>query len=365
MTPLERDEGPALPEGFANVARHVYRADPHWIPEEPGALGAAFSPANPWFETGRSIALCAPSAARLAAFLEPARLVDGRLAAFFGYWETVGVPEVDRTLFAEAKRWARAEGADDLYGPINFSTYGTYRLRLSAEPGALPFPGEPYNPPSYPQILEEQGFVTHQAYVTQVGDLEIARTLREAKRRVLETVIAKGYRIESLSPETWLSQLEQLHSLADAIFGGNFAYRPLGWPAFARACGESFAARACPHTSIIAYAPDGAVAGVFLVYPHYGPKVIQSALNRVDQSALRFGLHHHGLRGAVAKTVGVAPAHRGQGLMDAMTVAMLDRGEGRYDQWLGALIRDDNPSARFGKRVTRRRVYALYRKRLR
>jgi hypothetical protein len=51
--------------------------------------------------------------------------------------------------------------------------------------------------------------------------------------------------------------------------------------------------------------------------------------------------------------------------MEAMTVAMLDRGEGRYDHWLGAMIRDDNFSARFAAgQAAHQRVYALYRKSL-
>jgi hypothetical protein len=68
---------------------------------------------------------------------------------------------------------------------------------------------------------------------------------------------------------------------------------------------------------------------------------------------------------AVAKTVGVCPQHRGRGLMDAMGATAIERGVGRYDCWVGAMIRADNPSRRFGAaHMDVERTYALYRREL-
>jgi hypothetical protein len=51
--------------------------------------------------------------------------------------------------------------------------------------------------------------------------------------------------------------------------------------------------------------------------------------------------------------------------MDAMGASVIDRGVGRYDCWVGAMIRADNPSRRFGARhMDHERTYALFGKSL-
>jgi hypothetical protein len=368
---LEVRGGEGLPDGFVELAQKVYEQEPLWIPEDPAALERAFSSANPWFEQGEAMTLCEEGAARLACFFQPALRVDGRSVAFFGYWETIGVREIDRALFGRALAWAAERGAQDLYGPINFTTFGNYRLRLACEPEAMPFPDEPVNPRTYPGVLLKLGFDVDQHYLTQLGRIEAGRMVREWKRPTLKKLEAEGYRFDTMTHELWLENLAGTHKLVDAIFGANFAYSPLSYEAFASKCGESFIRRACPNTSTVAFAPDGSIAGFFLVYPHYGPLVIQGALEeRVDPAVLDYATHAPLLadkewRGAVAKTVGVAPEHRSKGVMDGLTVGIFDRGDGRYENWFGAMIRKGNPSKNFGDgNIVGERWYGLFRKRL-
>jgi hypothetical protein len=47
--------------------------------------------------------------------------------------------------------------------------------------------------------------------------------------------------------------------------------------------------------------------------------------------------------------------------MDALVVATLEAGRRHYDRWLGALIRSDNPSRRYGAaRERMERAYSLF-----
>ncbi len=360
-------EGPA--EGFTDVAARVYADDPRWIPEAPSAVEAAFGPHNPWFSVGEAATLVVPGSGRLALFHQPKLRVDGRRVAFFGYWETVG-DGADEVMFRRAEEWARARGAQDLYGPIDFTTYGNYRVRLSVEDDdARTFPDEPHNPSTYPDLLTTQGFAVDQTYFTQVGTQTAGNMVADWKRPALARLEGDGWTVTTLTHDLWMERLRELHGLADAIFGGNFAYSPLTWATFEAKCGEAFIRRACPHTSTIALAPDGGIGGFFLVYPHYGPVVCAGATDRVAVSELDYHRHAaraaEGWRGAIAKTVGVAPQHRRKGVMDALTVGIFDRGDGRYDHWYGALIRKDNPSASFATGNTvGARWYGLYRKRL-
>lgn len=363
--------GGPLPRPFLDLPAAVYAADPMWIPEQPGAVAAAFSASNPWFQSGEAAVWVAPGTARLAVFRRPDLEIDGRPAAFFGYWETTGDQACNAELFDRAVAWARTRGAVDLYGPIHFSTYGRYRLRTAAEPGAVTFQDEPYNPAFYPELLGSLGFETAYTYLSQQSSADAMAGRRDEKRRLFESLTAAGYRQGPLTAEAWLDRLPELHALVDATFSGNFAYTPLSWEAFEANCGDAFVRRACPHTSSITLGPHGGVASFCLTYPHYGPIVTQGAgAARVPTGSLDYEAHwptlsRHHPRGLLVKTLGVHPDHRRRGLSDAAVVYALDRCEGRYEVAYAALVRSDNATRRFsGGGHAAERWYALYRRRV-
>ena len=366
LSVLARDGATGVDDDFAELPRTIYAGDENWIPEEDEGLRCAFNAGNDWFGAGggRALTLCVPGRARLAVFRQSGCIIAGEPAAFFGYWEEAGDGDGSAALFEAAEAWARSAGATAMFGPVNFTTFGSYRLRVDASGGA-PFLGEPYNPARYAPLLEGLGFAPVCRYVTQVGaprDVPFA-----AKVRVRQAVADAGFRFEPLDASRWMATLPELHRAVDEIFGDAFAYTPVPFAQFAAGYGAPVARRLCPHTSLVARDADGALAGFLLAFPDYGPLVVQgSRLGRVPPSALRYDEHAPLLAGAgertgIVKTLGVARAHRRRGLMDALVVSAVERGRARYDRWIGALIRDDNPSRRFGlEQLDGERAYALY-----
>ncbi len=367
----ERAGTDGVAEGFLALPHALYRDDPRWIPEEPDAVARAFSPANRWHVLRAARTFCAPERARAAAFFDPRCAIDGTPAAFFGYWESAGDLDADRALFARVAEWARAHGAERLYGPINFSTANGYRVLLSAEPDALPFPGEPYNPAWYGAQLEALGFALERRYLTQHIDRERAQASLERHRRLRQRLEARGYRFSPIDADEWLARLDELALLADAMFAGNFAYTPLPPGEFAAAFGARLLARLWRELSVVAHAPNGEIAGFFLVYPHYGPLVVQGAGQaRVAPSAVDYArdvarLPAAAARTALLKTVAVNPKYRGRGVAEAMSAWLLERSAPLCDELLGALIREDNASRRLSAGETPAlRWYGLYGKAL-
>jgi hypothetical protein len=373
MRALVRDGTAGVDESFSALPHELHARDPFWIPEEPESVHEAFSPANPWFRSGRAATLCIPGHARLAVFRADGCRVAGRNAAFFGYLESDRDGTALNALFAHAAEWARAAGAETLYGPIDFDSYGRYRLRTGVEAaGGMPFPGEPYNPPWYPRLLARGGFMVVQEYASRMAavvrpDVRQCAALRSAAR--------EGYDIEALDGDRWLALLPELHRSADEMFGAGFAYTPVPLERFAMLYGAALARRLCPRTSVLARAASGDIAGFFLCFPDYGPLLVQGArAARVTASALSYDEHAPrlaaaGSRTVVAKTAGVAPAHRRRGLMDALSASAIERGALHYDRWISALVRAGNPSGRYGDRLAGRgrgeqRSYALYAKSL-
>ena len=361
-----------IPNGFFEARDRIYANNPMEIPEDRAAVSAQFSASNPWLAYNEAASMCVEGKARTAVFAPDSLHIEGKRACFFGYFESLDPPEdaeATQTMLAQAESWARKRGAESLFGPINFSTYNNYRIRLNAEPGAITFPGEPYNPDYYRELLEACGYRLHHGYRTQIAPIDHltqARSAREACRAAIET---EGFTIQPLSHDKWLSSIDEFQLLIETTFRQNFAYTPLSKTLFRQACGRSFIQKADPDVSVVCFSPGGEIAGFFLVYPHYGPLVIRGAgSRRLPVDALDFATHWPQLQSlghkvAIAKTVAVHPAFRRKGIMDAMSLALLDQGEKRYELWFGALIRDDNPSRNFGDSwETDSRTYGLFSK---
>jgi hypothetical protein len=369
MALVSCDGSKGLPDGFLELPEAVYAGDPQWVPESKEAVRAAFSLENSWFKDGRAQCFVIPGLVRAAAFISPHMVIDGQQSAFFGYFESQNDSEADGLLFDAVCAWAKEEGASRIFGPINFATFGNYRLRVRAEEGARTFQSEPYNPVSYPGILEAQGFSMSQEYLVQMADAQRTLAMTKAAHGLLPALETAGYRFLPLEVSLWLDNMPQLHVLVDQTFALNFAYTPLPYDAFVRACGESFVKKACPHTSVMALGPHGDIAGFCINYPHYGPVITQSAGNeRVAVGDLNFETHNprlqeHRPRVVLVKTIATAPDHRKQGLMNAMATYGILKGQEHYDSFFAAMIRSDNPSRRYTKDAHQaERWYALYAK---
>lgn len=367
MSILSFDLPGVVPDAFLDLPHAVYAGDPRWIPEDREAAARALSRDHDWFETGRAVGVYMPGVARLVVFREPSFAVDGRQAAFFGFWEQSGLGDATARLLREAEAWARSAEADVLYGPVDFSTSRRYRLRLDAERDAPTFLGEPYNPPHYAALLEAAGYDVARRYLSQIGTRQPIRV--EHKERASAAVVAAGYDIEPLDGATWRENLSELKQLADAIFADNFAFSPESFDTFARGYGDAVARRLCPRTSLLARGPDGDIVGFVLIYPQYGRLAEQGAgASRLATTDLAFTDHwpvleRLGERTAVVRTIGVHPSHRARGVMDALMAEAVARGVQHYDRWIGALIDESNWSRRFGASQTdHERSYALFAK---
>lgn len=354
-----------MPAAFLELPGQLYAGDPHWLGEDSQAVARQFGPDSPWF--AQADAACwlgvVPGEARLAGFYS-GQQIDGARVAFFGFWESRDDLDANRRLFRALGDWAKAQGATRLYGPIDFSTFGSYRVRLDAfEAGA--FPGEPWNPPYYPELLEQLGFSQRYRYLSTLTDTESAAESIRADYLRVKPRLEQHVRLETLDGDFWMNNLDELYGLVDQVFGGNFAYSRLSREAFEQHCGRPFAERLCPHSSVLARSPDGRIAGFFLVYPDYAPLLRNGNPQRLPLAQVNFAEHFAQLprpRRALAKTGGVHPDFRELGLFTAMGCELSLRAMAHYDELTAPLVREDNNSRQFALRHGRSqsRYYALY-----
>jgi len=359
-----------LPPDFLGVASKVYAQDPFWIPEVASDLERAFGPHNRYFQSNFAWVDLEPGQSRIAGFMNPAQRINGRRSAFFGYWETVDDLDVNRRLFADFERWAKNRGAEEVYGPINFSTFGNYRLRLDHFDRPS-FQGEPHNPRYYPRLMTELGYKECLIYRSTIAvDPVLFHQRNDENLKDFHSRNEETFRVETLTPEYWSKNAETFYQLSSSIFSENFAYSGISQDEFKQAVVLPFASRFCTQSSIVVFDKENQVAGVFLIFPDYHPLICQGAPTRRRLSEVSYREHFPLLKAPLAlfKTGGVMPQHRRSRIFTLMSFEAAARMKA-YSSFGAVLVRAGNPSGIVAERVcggptSEYRQYALYAKSL-
>lgn len=345
--------GAIVPDAFLQLPQQLFANDPGWIPESPAAVRSAFDSANPWFDKNHAWLGVIPGVARLAGFCYPDMRIEGKPAAFFGYFDSLPDVKACRPLFAEMERWARSQGAQVVYGPINFSTFGDYRLRLDNFDRA-PFVGEPYNPEWYPVLVEQLGYqLSHQYSSELMADTRVLLTDVGDKYADQARALSEDVRLQPLTSQVWSAHLDQLYPLVHTIFADNVAFTPIDEDRFRGAFTDAVTRQLCPQTSVIAFDQQDNIAGFFLCYPDYAPLINQAGSGQYCAGTISFDAHAALLprpRRLIAKTGGVAPAYRNRKLFSVLSASIALKCPGHYEQVVAATVREDNHSRHFASR---------------
>ena len=240
-------------------------------------------------------------------------------------------------LLEEAHARLTAEGAARVVGPMNGSTWASYRIALPAEPGdalleAPAFPGEP--PAGRVRLWLEAGFREVARYTSAIAPVS-----SEAP----ELVVPDGITVRTFDAARFDEELRVLFAVSLASFADNPWYAPIDYDGFA-ALYEPMRGRFDPGMVWIAERA-GRPVGFQFSYPEPG------------------GPGRAPLTRAVAKTLAVVPEARGlklgRHLLDRVDEAARVRG---FAAVVHALMHEDNRSRamsdRRGARVFRR--YALF-----
>lgn len=157
------------------------------------------------------------------------RLNDERVACI-GSYECVEDPEVSQELLRRAKALAKEKSYSTLTGPMEGSTWNSYRFSLHNE---VPnFFMEPYHHTYYNQQFEAFGFKPLADYfsaIVQSEEIDFTRLLELEKR-----FQKQGAQIQSIDPGNFSRELEEMAQLSLAGFAANFLYSPIAVADFVR-----------------------------------------------------------------------------------------------------------------------------------
>lgn len=332
-----------LPDSFKEIALSVYSKLDLPTPSSENTLSYLFSRQNSYFKSGDTVVLVEPGVARLAGFYSRSLKVNGKKAAFFGFWETLDVFEPNRRLFEQVENWAKKQGAEELYGPVQFSTFGRYRLQLSHFGEGETFEQEPSNPEYYVTLMSRLGFKLDQVYSTYRS------TKVEAIRDAVEKMAGKAFHLESQQfrahPITEEYVKERAADLLDAVndvFSDNFAFTPIDDSSFKAAFSARFIERICPKTSF--------------VIEHASKKIAALCICYHDTS-------HPGT--LYVKTVGIVKEFRGRGIsLIHLIREILSRAPASGQVVLCLMKKGNFPSLLMQDFAQDEKTYGLFKKRL-
>jgi hypothetical protein len=327
-----------LPDGFAALAAAPYAGLAYAPADEPPAAQLcellAASHDIVFYTDHRTLRL---------AGLFPKEAAGG--PAYFGFWETADDPALNQVAFAQLRADARARGFSQVQGPLHFSTYFRYRLRLGAAPSWEQFDREPVNPPYYPQLLAAAGFRPGLTFESRRLRAETVPAVYRQQAAALSQLDELPFEFIALDASVWQAMEDEIFGLIQQVFGQNPAYRAVSRAQFGLLYNAEYAAGLCPHSSVLfRHRASGRLAALSLCHPNYQPLALPPGM------APNFARDYPRLpapRTLLAKTVGVHPGFRGQGLQALLAAYAMRSFLAQYEDVIFCLMRADNLSLRF------------------
>lgn len=161
-------------------------------------------------------------------YLNPHLRFRDEAAVCVGNYECTDNEYVALDLLNKVADAAKQEGARWLIGPMNGSTWESYRFSVdNSHPNFLL---EPYHPIHYNAQFLKAGFEVIGNYISSL-DTQIPFDQPEVM--VLEQkFLSMGVRIRPIDMSRFEAELTQLYPLISDSFSHNFLYTPIEWPQF-------------------------------------------------------------------------------------------------------------------------------------
>ncbi len=189
-------KSPGDRKGFLDVARQIYRDDPHWVCPLEDNIESVFDPErNNFHKEGQCTRWVLTDGqgkliGRIAAFINAKKALTYDVpTGGCGFFECTNVPDAARLLFDTAREWLAARGMKAMEGPINFGENDMW-WGLLVEGFTMPYYGLNYNPPYYKAFFEDYGF---QVSYEQISNrIDLRKSFPERFTKIANWVAKKG-----------------------------------------------------------------------------------------------------------------------------------------------------------------------------
>lgn len=148
--------------------------------------------------------------------------------AHFGVFEVIDDGEAGRALLETAVDWARKRGVERILGPMNLSTNDECGMLIEGF-GEPPVVLMTYNPPYYPEMMEEAGFEKAMDLLAWLGITEEIVNGMPAKVKRIVGKVKERYQLQvrPIRMEDWDAEIERIKKIYNSAWEWNWGFVPM------------------------------------------------------------------------------------------------------------------------------------------
>lgn len=354
-------------EAFIRLPWRIYEGDPCWVPPLLLDVRTMLDPdAHPFHRHSRVELYLAlrdgVPVGRIAA-VHNRRHVEhhGEPVGFFGFFETEQDPATAGALLEAAGGWLRDRGLQVMRGPASFSTNEEAGMLVEGFDRA-PTIMMPYNPPYYPELLEELGFRPAKnlvSYWKEENDPPdyLLRAEKVVRRRYPELTV------RSLRMDDFREEVRRIRAVYNEAWGENWGFVPMTEEEF-RHLAKDLKPVVEPELVLVVEDGDGRPVGFALALPDLNQAIRNANGRLLPLGLLKILWHKRKISTLRVLTLGLVDGYRGKGIDALLYLEIFRRGAelGIESGEFGWILEDNaamrRPMERIGARVSKR--YRFY-----
>ena len=218
-------------EMFLDVPKLVYADDPNWVSPLRSDVAKKFDPSNPFFNYGKMQQFIAvnqegkkkQAVGRIVAAINQ-RLIarESQNIGLFGFFECVPDFTIAKSLFDAACQWLQEQGMTRVRGPIDLSTHNSCFFLVNSF-DSPPMVMMPYNPPYYPEFIEQDGW--EKAKDAYAYDFPLNQALAAKFEKAYRIACKSGITFRPLRTkgEGFEQDVNSLYDLFNRAFANNWS----------------------------------------------------------------------------------------------------------------------------------------------
>jgi hypothetical protein len=243
--------------------------------------------------------------ARLCARISPHLKNHGSIGLFEIDLSFTDYQEVFDRMIQTALAWLSQREVKDVAGPIDLSTWFTYRFSLPGKKFFPRFSWEPTTPPEYLNLFRRAGFQDlayyHSVYFPhfRIGNFCLGTG---PMKKSYKHLLARGFSLRPFDAEKFVShELPIFHEISHEAFHGSFLFEPIDLSTFSHLYAGALRSYDFSPSSVL-ISPEGEIGGFIFAF-YDGPNLVIKSIaikKKFQGKNLSSGMIYHAVRQAFA-----------------------------------------------------------------
>ena len=145
---------------------------------------------------------------------------------FFGWFEALEDQEAVNAIVSTAEKWLKSHGCSDMIGPMNFAIYDEIGMLVNC------FDQDPvvlctYNPPYYPVLLENAGFVKEIDWFAYLKDATVEKPIPDVMAKITKRIESRNnVTVRYASKKNWEHEVSTVRHIFEEAWAENWGNVP-------------------------------------------------------------------------------------------------------------------------------------------